>query len=97
MGVDRIKERATFSIDIAVKDTLESRVPKSKRSAFVERAIAEALRQEAVQDLKHTLDRIEAYSEGGEDSVEILRRLRRERDDYLVERHGTKHTDGTNG
>lgn len=97
MGVDRIKERATFSIDVAVKDSLESRVPKSKRSAFVERAIAEALRQEAVQDLKQTLDRIEGYSAGGEDSVEILRRLRRERDDYLVERHLVERSDGTKG
>ncbi|MGY6707681.1 MAG: hypothetical protein ACXIVF_05085 [Rhizobiaceae bacterium] len=95
MDVDRIKERATFSIDAAVKDTLEKRVPKSKRSAFVERAIADALRQEAVQDLKRTLDRIEGYSAGGEDSVEILRRVRREQDDFVLERHGTEHFNGT--
>jgi hypothetical protein len=78
-----------------VKDSLESRVPKSKRSAFVERAIADALRQEAVRDLKKTLDRIEGHSSGGEDSVEILRRLRREREDYLLERHGIERRYGS--
>lgn len=95
MGVDRIKERATFSIDAAVKDSLEKQIPKSRRSAFVERAIADALRQEAVQDLKQTLDRIEGYSAGGEDSLEILRRIRRERVDYLLEGDVTNQRDGS--
>ena len=83
-----LKERATFSIDAAVKETLEQHIPKSKRSAFVEQAIAEALRLEAVKGLKQTLDSISGASKGGEDSVEILRRLRRNRENHLAERHG---------
>ena len=84
-----LKERATFSIDAAVKETLDRQIPKSKRSAFVEQAIAEALRLEAVKNLKETLDSISGSSKGGEDSVEILRRLRRNRENYLAERHGS--------
>jgi hypothetical protein len=87
MSAGRTKERAIFSIDAAVKETLENRVPKSKRSAFVERAIADALRKEAVEGLKRTLNRLRDHSEGGEDSVEILRRMRRERGDDLAGRH----------
>ncbi len=90
MGMDRTKERATFSIDPAVKHSLDSRVPKSRRSAFVERAIADALRREAVDQLKQTLDRIQDYSGGDEDSVAILRRIRQDREDQLIERHDPK-------
>lgn len=84
------KERATFSLSSAVKAQLEEAVPKNERSRFVEKAVAEALRKEAVEKLKETLDSIQGYSKGGEDSVELLRRLRREREEYLAERHGLR-------
>lgn len=90
MGMHDRKQRMTFSIDSAVKEELEERIPSSKRSAYVERAIAEALRNDAVENLKKTLDSARAYSSGGEDSVEVLRRLRSEREQYLAERHGLK-------
>jgi hypothetical protein len=80
MGIAN-KDRATFSIDPAVKRTLEERIPKSRRSAFVEDAIAEALRKDAIARLGETLDRLAATSpEVGENSVELLRRLRRQWD-----------------
>ena len=79
MGIAN-KDRATFSIDPAVKEALEQRVPKSRRSAFVEQAIAEALRKEAVERLSRTLDGIAGTWKSGEDSVEVLRRLRRRLD-----------------
>lgn len=88
MNASGPKERATFSLSSAVKARLEEVIPKSERSRFVEKAVAEALRKEAVEKLKETLDSIEGYSKGGEDSVELLRRLRREREEYLAERHG---------
>jgi hypothetical protein len=56
MGIDGPKERATFSIDAAVKQTLEESVPKSQRSAFVERAISEALRSQAANRVLKTID-----------------------------------------
>lgn len=87
MGIHDRKERATFSIDRAVKEELEARIPSSKRSGFVEQAIAQALRKDAVENLKRTLDKLAGYSRGGEDSVELLRRLRAEREEYLVRRH----------
>ncbi|WP_274627447.1 hypothetical protein [Arvimicrobium flavum] len=89
MGIDGPKQRATYSIDGAVKETLDERVPKSARSAFVERAIADALRRDAVHRLREILDKAKGSSTGGEDSVELLRRLRRERNEYLTERHRT--------
>lgn len=87
MNVQPRKERATFSIDSAVKERLDTQIPKSRRSSFVEQAIAEALRKQAVESLAETLDRIGAYSTGGEDSVELLRRLRLERNEQLMSRH----------
>ncbi|TWG98011.1 hypothetical protein L598_000200001500 [Mesorhizobium sp. J18] len=91
MAMHERKQRATFSIDSAVKEELEARIPSSKRSGFVERAIAEALRKEAIESLRKTLDSMEGYSSDGEDSVEMLRRLRSERDTYLAARHGSRH------
>jgi hypothetical protein len=80
MGIAN-KDRATFSIDPGVKQSLEERIPKSRRSAFVEAAIAEALRKEAIERLNRTLDHLAATAvRGGEDSVELLRRLRRQWD-----------------
>lgn len=79
MGVAN-KDRATFSIDPAVKQSLEARIPRSRRSAFVEQAIAEALRKEAIERLGRTLDQIAGTWKGGEDSTEVLRRLRRRLD-----------------
>jgi hypothetical protein len=90
MGIHSRKQRMTVSIDSAVKEELEERVPASKRSGYVERAVADALRNDAVDNLKETLDKFRAYSSGGEDSVEVLRRLRSEREQYLAERHGPK-------
>jgi hypothetical protein len=87
MGMSGPKERATFSIDRAVKEELDTRIAKSGRSRFVEKAIAEALRQQAVVEFKQFLDSIQGSSRGGEDSVELLRRLRSEREQYLAERH----------
>lgn len=87
MGIDGPKQRATYSIDSAVKETLEDQVPKSARSAFVERAIADALRKKAAENLLEELAKVARISTGGEDSVELLRRLRREREDYLAQRH----------
>ncbi|MEO4000757.1 hypothetical protein [Mesorhizobium sp. CAU 1732] len=89
MGIAN-KDRATFSIDSAVKQSLEDRVPKSRRSAFVEQAIADALRKEAVAHLKNTLDDIRASSVVGEDSVDLIRRLRDERGAYIAHRHGPR-------
>jgi uncharacterized protein YgbK (DUF1537 family) len=90
MGIEGPKERATFSIAASVKGQLDRMVPKSKRSSFVEAALADALRKEAVAQLKQTLERFKGYSSGGEDSADVLRRLRQERGDYLAERHRAK-------
>lgn len=84
MGI-AIKDRATFSIDRAIKETLEERIPKSRRSAFVESAIAEALRKDALERLSRTLDDIAGTARGGESSVELLRRLRDQRLRHIVD------------
>jgi hypothetical protein len=80
MNMSGPKERATFSIDRAVKQELDSRIAKSGRSSFVEKAIADALRRQAVVELKQFLDSIQGSSRGGEDSTDYLRRKRLEWD-----------------
>lgn len=52
MNASGPKERATFSIAANVKNKLEAAVPKSERSRFVEKAIDQALRGVAVQELQ---------------------------------------------
>jgi hypothetical protein len=80
MGMSGPKERATFSIDRAVKEELDTRIAKNGRSSFVEKAIAEALRRQAVVEFQEFLDNIQGSSRGGEDSTDYLRRKRLEWD-----------------
>ncbi len=76
MGIEGIRERAIFSISSEIKNRLEECVPKGERSRFVEQAIDRALRDDARRQLAQFLDEI-PKSTGGEDSTEVLRRLRR--------------------
>lgn len=81
------KERAAFTLSRSIKDELEEAVPASKRSQFVERAIADALLKEAKRRALDSLRNMKTYSTGGRDSVEVLRQIRRERADYIASRH----------
>ncbi|SOC84710.1 hypothetical protein SAMN05421890_3198 [Ensifer adhaerens] len=81
------KERAAFTISKSLKAELEDVVPASKRSRFVERAIADALLRDARQRALDALNNLPSYDTKGEDSAEVLRRIRRERDASVVARH----------
>ncbi len=81
------KERAAFSINRSVKEALEKAVPKSKRSQFVEEAIAAALAGERRKAALDMLDNLPSYDAGGESVVETLRRVREERLQQLADRH----------
>ena len=81
------KERAAFTIAKSLKDELEEVVPPSKRSQFVEKAIADALLKEAKRRALESLKSLPAYDTGGRDSVEVLRQIRKERGDYVASRH----------
>ncbi len=81
------KERAAFTISKALKAELEDVVPASKRSRFVEQAIADALLRDARKRALDALDKLPSYETKGEDSVEVLRRIRQERDVVLATRH----------
>ena len=80
MNASGPKERATFSIDSTIKQTLESEVPKSKRSRFVEEAIAKALKDAAKERALKMIRDFKPISTGGEDSTDVLRRIRLEMD-----------------
>ena len=80
MNASGPKERATFSIDSTIKETLESQVPKSKRSRFVEEAIAKALKDAAKERALKMIRDFKPISTGGEDSTDVLRRVRLEMD-----------------
>lgn len=82
-----IKERAAFTLSEAVKAELERAVPKSKRSKFVEQAIADALLAKARRKAIEMIKTAPRFSAGGQDSVAVLRRIREERSAALPERH----------
>lgn len=75
----------------ATRDKLREAVPARQRSKFVSEAIEAALKQTAPEDVqKAALDAIDNapnYSTDGQDSVEVLRKLRRERAEYITSRH----------
>ena len=89
MNPSGLKERATFSIDPAVKEELERAVPKSKRSSFVEGAIANALREMAIQDALKAIREFKPYPLKGPGGVETLRQARAERTKELASRHSS--------
>ena len=82
-----LKERAAFTLSASIKEELESTVPKSKRSQFVERAIAGALLSEAKRKALAAIDNAPCADTRGEDSVELLTRIRQERTIDMVQRH----------
>ncbi len=55
------KERAAFTISKALKAELEDVVPASKRSRFVEQAIADALLRDARKRALDALDKLPSY------------------------------------
>lgn len=75
----QLKERVNFTIDRDVRSRLETRVPRSKRSAFVERAIEKALTENAGQELLEWIDTMPtAPVRDGMGAVESLRLVRRD-------------------
>lgn len=84
------KERAAFTISKSLKAELEDVVPASRRSEFVEQAIADALLRDARKRALEALDALPSHDTRGEDSVEVLRRIRQERDAGLVARSETR-------
>lgn len=80
------RERAAFTLSAAIKSELEKAVPKSKRSRFVEQAIADALMERARQKARDAIRSAPAYPVRGGDSIAALHRIRAERDRDLVHR-----------
>jgi len=76
-----------FNLPVDLTDRLAKAVPSGQRSRFVAKAIEDALQAAAKERLLKMLDTMPAYSTKGEDSLEVLRRLRQERTTQLAERH----------
>ena len=86
--MSELKERAAFTLSQSVKSELEASVPKTKRSQFVNEAIASALLSEAKKKALRALDNLPLVeNKTGKDSVEVLREIRAERMRQLIERH----------
>jgi hypothetical protein len=81
------KERAAFTISKSLKAELEDTVPLSKRSQFVERAIADALLKDARQKALDALNELPSYDTHGVDSVALLRQIRHDRSEIIIDRH----------
>jgi predicted transcriptional regulator len=54
-----LKERTTFTLSTQVKNELESIVPKSRRSRFIEQAIIDALKEKRQKIFLGLIDNIE--------------------------------------
>ena len=76
----------TFNLSEEVKRQLDEAIPKSKRSQFVEKAIADAIMTQARQKALQTISTMPAYAKNGDDSVAVLKRIRNERQQQLVTR-----------
>lgn len=86
------RERMNISIPRSLKRRLEAAIPEGQRSQFAESAMAEALRAQERQRALDILDSLPSYATGGEDSVEALRRLRKDHGARVVERHTPEGT-----
>jgi hypothetical protein len=87
MGISGPKDRATFTLDPAVKDELEREIPKSERSGFVQGAIVGALKEVRRQKALKAIREFKRYPLKGPGVVETLREIRSERDEQLASRH----------
>lgn len=85
-----IRQRAAFTLSDAVKSELEARVPKSRRSRFVEEAIAKALMTGAREKALAALEALPTRPVRDAGSVEILRRIRDARSLQLASAGQTK-------
>ena len=70
-----LKERTTFTLSSQVKHELESIVPKSRRSRFIEQAIINALKEKHQKILLGLIDDIEPI-DIDLDSAELVNQLR---------------------
>ena len=70
------KERAAYTLSPPVKAALEEAVPKSKRSQFVEKAIADALVRQARETAIATIKGMTRHAIQDEDSIQVLERTR---------------------
>src|SRR5690606_24912459 len=74
------KARVTVSLDADTRRKLEAAVPPNQRSRYVERAIQDALRRDAVAALGEFLDDLLLPADGKETASEFIHRRRLELD-----------------
>ena len=70
-----LKERTSFTLSAQVKSELESIVPKSQRSQFIEQAIVDALKEQHQKILLGLIDAIKPVSID-KDSADLIRQIR---------------------
>lgn len=79
------------NVPVTLRDQLREAVPPRQRSKFITEAIESALRnndrQKAKEEALAALKNAPAYDTNGQDSVEVLRRLRQEHTQRIVDRH----------
>jgi metal-responsive CopG/Arc/MetJ family transcriptional regulator len=70
-----LKERTSFTLSAQVKSELESIVPKSQRSQFIEQAIVDALKDKHQKLLLGLIEEINPVSID-KDSADLIRQIR---------------------
>lgn len=69
------KERTSFTLSAQVKNELESIVPKSQRSQFIEQAIVDALKDQHQKMVLDLINAIEPVSID-KDSADLIHQIR---------------------
>ena len=76
-----------FNLPVELTTRLAETVPAGKRSRFVEQAIEKALKAEAKAKLLGLLETQTRYPTNGENSTDVLSRLRQQRTEAVLARH----------
>jgi metal-responsive CopG/Arc/MetJ family transcriptional regulator len=79
-------QRISITLDDTLKHQLDNAIPKGERARFVADAIQKALEDWQRKQALDMLNNIRRFKVQG-DSVEMLRKIREERADYLATRH----------
>lgn len=70
--------RKTYVLPTDLTEDMDENIPKGKHSAYVARAVTKSLKEDNREKLIEIIDNFEGMEGTGEDSTEVLRKIRDE-------------------
>jgi metal-responsive CopG/Arc/MetJ family transcriptional regulator len=90
MPISEPKERFTVTIPASLKREVEKIVPERQRSRFTVSALEQALKEANKARAIKAVQNAPSFPTGGEDSVDVLKKVRKQRSEHLAARHNHK-------